>query len=297
MQQRFFSDPLSYTLTATYGKIFQFDVPQSWKALLVDPNVKINFSEIVDWLSYEPQQMKIIGVPLNKNKRTFALLISVYAPLSSEKLPRLSLKIEVHSKSILANPSYVVETNFTANAQLFSLYNQSQAQSSKLSHCSALFILKLAKFLTHVEPDDVSVVSALKTGAKLDDRFVRSATISIRWFVEKYTFKTFSKHYKPSILNANNGEVTGEFFFALLPEFILESVNIITPFAKNDESILAIKPDIYPGQHMNLSVAVPIIVVLLFILLATLILILRYRRKKERFGKNVLIDRTYAKRR
>ena len=270
------------------------DVPKSWKTFLNEPNPRMNFSSSVEnWLFYEAQLKQIVGVPLGEDDKPFAIFMSVDA---SKRLPNLSLKIKVHSKAILANPSYIVETNFSVSSEQRRINQASASQTSVLSYYSAIFILKLSKFLTHVNPDDISIVSVKKNIVNSDHLLFPLQTISVRWFVEKFTPKTFLKHYKPMLINPENGDVTRDFFFALLPQFTLDSVKIVIQPSEIEGLSLDTPTRANPGQ-IHLSVAIPIIVVLVFILVATLILLWRYRRRKGRFGRDILVDKTYAKRR
>ena len=287
--------PLSYSLTATVGKIFMYDLPSNWETYLKEPNAKINFSENDVWVIYEPRLMKIVGVPLISNKKSFALLMDINASYLSEYERSLSLMVQVHSKTILSNPAYVVETNFSVSAEHF--WKQQSVKQAAISYTSAIFILRLSRYLTRVEMDHISIISVMENGRGTGEGIaLPSSYISIRWFVEKFTPRTFIKHYKSLIINPETEEVSRNFFFALLPDFILDSAVILDPVSKSVGTDLNLDSKFNDNQ-ISLSVALPVIAVLCLLLLVSILFIVRYRRKKQRFTKDALADKTFAKRR
>ena len=288
-------DPITSVLEATVGKLCLFPLPLKWQEILRSSNAGIVFSMPIKWLSYDSYLSKIVGVPLPGNSMSFnALLMSLNG--TERRLSSLSLSITVRSKPYLANPPYVVESNISTSLT-FTRFRH-LASSSALSHFCSIFLLKLSKLLPHVEPTDVTIVSARldrRSSAKMNrSRFI---TFTVCWFVEKFSFQVFEQHYLPVLINSKSKAPSKEFFFALLPELVLESVKIFSPNSEFESTVADQDNNGVSNSILHLPIFVPILVVACCVLVCVLLLVIRQRKRNARFGRKALIDKTYSKRR
>ena len=285
-----------HDLTAIVGKIFLFNIPESWKEFLKF-NSSMNLSNSTSWLWYDANFTKVVGFPLLEDKQPNEIFISLNAPVPAIRPQKLLLTVKVRSKTAILHPPYLVETNFSLNYRSLSLPLKNV--TFECSYISAIFVLKLSQFLPHVQSDDVTISSFyqdVKRSTIVPD-MVEKSIVSVQWFIEKFTAGTFTQYYKPLIVEKGGEETTKAFFFKLLPELVLQSTRMLRPREKQINVLNPVFNDPSESDQIRLSIALPIIVALCVTLLIVALVLLRYRRRSRRFGKSILIDRTYAKRR
>jgi len=278
-------EPLIVSKVATQGKLFSVDLPTNWREILhFEQAVLVTRPHLLRCMDYNRTSQRLIGVCLDASSEAVIINVTLNVTKVTPRPSFVRVLVSIKHNAFLRKPEYIVVTNMSIHSK--SLQEAACFGSSSHVAPTALFIRKLTNFLPHLSPDDVTVVLSNTTCRVNNTDASQAATLSLSWFIDKIGYDLFTKHYYPLLVMPGNKQCSKEFFFALLPEFIMQALVVKRA---SDLDMKEIPDKVNKGTV--LPVALPVCIVASFVLCLCVFLLMKRRKvKKPLPGKSIWQD-------
>ncbi|CAK8688908.1 unnamed protein product [Clavelina lepadiformis] len=284
------AEPQNIIITATFGKLFVYNLPLEWKFGLVRGDATVSGQN--NWLSYNSSGNNLYGVLLDETPLHYTLVITPDKNYGTTAPSKIILDIQVEIKRFVRNPSYLVKINSTLSNYLQP--DNAEITKSRLAALTTVFLQKVALILPYVTVNDITVHHAdvLSMPHLSNNVLTNGKMLQICLFIEKFGYKSFFKHYQPLLEDSGNKEGSERLFFALLPDFVLNTVDVVGPEFVHGENLPEADEDI--NSTIDLSVILPIALIACCLVLSAIFLLIRHKRKRLHATKYFLVDRTFS---
>lgn len=309
------------TVYAYTGRYFGINFPQTWQSSIALLNSDATafsiqyFPPQCDWLVLSYSQSQIFGIPLFGNdsicSSTQFEAVLKHPSNSTTKDSKIMKLVVVNSAAESDIPTYSINTTCLVDLSFFNSYKLNVTSAWTPSILSTLFIVRLASYIPYLTEDDFTVLNAtIRYAAGFSDDSVNKVKLFITWYSHKISYDVFHEQFYTFLMERQSDDVSHQFFFALMPDFVVQGTSIHRHDVQESKETSAIsgnnntESDVVAatkGAENRVAVIVTSVIISVLVILMVIWLVLRRRRKKYSYHhhhqSSISSDNTYTRRR